>query len=326
MFLRLQKYGKRMTQQTFCTSFSPLQKIILNFAKVMYSLKEGWKLMHGDNTVKHWDGMMLCNETDAAITFRANNIQGFLAAYTFTLVIEGWLTIVYNGQELTLQSDDLYIYSPGLPVTIISASENYHGICLLADERATIEMPSVRDLVRIAYQPIVQLHQPIVKLQHETALKMASKMREIITYLNSDHIYKSEIIRMLYAVFLLDLQNAQEQAIDNHPVPQRVEELFIDFIRLLPDHFAQHHDIGFYASRLNISKVYLSRIVRQVTGRTVVGYINQMLLMEASFQLRTSQLSISQIADRLHFADTPSFSKFFSRMKGMSPREYRELI
>lgn len=315
-----------MTQQTFCTSFSPLQKIIRNFAKVMYSLKEGWILMHGDNTVNHWDGMMLCNETDAAITFRANNIQGFLAAYTFTLVIEGWLTIVYNGQELTLQADDLYIYSPGLPVTIISASENYHGICLLADERATIEMPSVRDLVRIAYQPIVQLHQPVLKLQHETALKMASKMREIITYLNSDHIYKSEIIRMLYAVFLLDLQNAQEQAIDNHPVPQRVEELFIDFIRLLPDHFAQHHDIGFYASRLNISKVYLSRIVRQVTGRTVVGYINQMLLMEALFQLRTSQLSISQIADRLHFADTPSFSKFFSRMKGMSPREYRELI
>lgn len=315
-----------MTQQTFCTSFSPLQKIIRNFAKVMYSLKEGWILMHGDNTLNHWDGMMLCNETDAAITFRANNIQGFLAAYTFTLVIKGWLTIVYNGQELTLQADDLYIYSPGLPVTIISASENYHGICLLADERATIEMPSVRDLVRIAYQPIVQLHQPVLKLQHETALKMASKMREIITYLNSDHIYKSEIIRMLYAVFLLDLQNAQEQAIDNHPVPQRVEELFIDFIRLLPDHFAQHHDIGFYASRLNISKVYLSRIVRQVTGRTVVGYINQMLLMEASFQLRTSQLSISQIADRLHFADTPSFSKFFSRMKGMSPREYRELI
>ena len=131
-----------MTQQTFCTSFSPLQKIIRNFAKVMYSLREGWILMHGDNTVNHWDGMMFCNETDATITFRANNIQGFL-----------------------------------------------------------------------------------------------------------------------------DLQNAQEQAIDNHPVPQRVEELFIDFIRLLPDHFAQHHDIGFYASRLNISKVYLSRIVRQVTGR-----------------------------------------------------------
>ncbi|MBO4487405.1 MAG: AraC family transcriptional regulator [Bacteroidaceae bacterium] len=29
------------------------------------------------------------------------------------------------------------------------------------------------------------------------------------------------------------------------------------------------------------------------------------------------------IADHLHFSDTPSFSKFFSRLSGMSPKEYR---
>ena len=46
--------------------------------------------------------------------------------------------------------------------------------------------------------------------------------------------------------------------------------------------------------------------------------------MEASFLLQTSQLSITQIADYLHFADTPSFSKFFSRLSGMSPKEYRK--
>lgn len=48
-----------------------------------------------------------------------------------------------------------------------------------------------------------------------------------------------------------------------------------------------------------------------------------MLLMEASFLLRTTSMSITQIADRLHFADSPSFSKFFSRLKGMSPRQYK---
>ena len=57
-------------------------------------------------------------------------------------------------------------------------------------------------------------------------------------------------------------------------------------------------------------------MVRQVTGRTVVDYINQMLLMEASFLLQTSGLSITQIADRLHFADTPSFSKFLDEPSG----------
>ena len=150
------------------------------------------------------------------------------------------------------------------------------------------------------------------------------KMKEIIGYIHSDHIYKGEVLRMLYSIFLLDLQNAQQRAIVQRQTPQRVEEIFIGFIRLLPRHFAEHHDIPFYADQLHISPVYLSRVVRQVTGRTVVDYINQMLLMEASFLLQTSQLSITQIADHLHFADTPSFSKFFSRLNGMSPKEYRK--
>ena len=269
----------------------------------MYNLREAWIKMFGQLPYEQWDGRMYCQETDAAIIFLTNKTQGFMAAYTFTLVIEGWLTIVYNGQELTLLPDDLYIYSPGLEVTVLAASENYRGICLLADEHITIESPTVHDLVNIAYAPIVQLHEPKISLPHGDARRMEEKMREIIGYLHSDHIYKTKILQMLYAVFLLDVQNAQANAISQRKVPQRVEEIFFNFIRLLPQHFAEHHDIAFYASALNISSVYLSRVVRQVTGRTVIDYINQHLLMEASYLLRTTSLSITEIADRLHFAD-----------------------
>ena len=289
----------------------------------MYSLKEAWVKMHGREPMEQWDGKIYCDETDAAVTFRTNETHGYMAAYTFTLVLEGKLTLVYNGRELTLHADDLYIYSSGLPVTIVSASNDYRGICLLADEHVTIESPTVHDLVHIAYAPQVQLHEPKLKLSHEDAVRLGNKMREIRDYLHSDHIYKENILQMLYAVFLLDLQDAQEKAIVLRSVAQRVEEIFIGFLRLLPLHFAEHHDIAFYASQLNISAVYLSRVVRQVTGRTVVDYINQFLMMEATFLLRTSSLSVAQIADRLHFADLPSFSKFFSRQKGMSPRNFR---
>ncbi|MBQ5971402.1 MAG: AraC family transcriptional regulator [Prevotella sp.] len=289
----------------------------------MYSLKDAWVIMHDKLPYDDWDGKLLCVETDAGITFRTNRTQGYMSAYTFTLVTEGWLKIVYNGHELTLEPNDLYIYSPGLTVTVAEASENYHAICLLADENVTIESPIVHDLVHIAYLPIVRLHEPKINLPENDSRQLAEKMREIIKYINSDHIYKAEILRMLYSVFLLDLHDRQDLAIKPGNLPQRTEEIFINFIRLLPQHFAQHHDIAFYASKLNISTVYLSRIVRQVSARTVVDYINQMLLMEASFLLRTSQLSIVQIAERLCFADKSSFSKFFSRMKGVSPKTYR---
>lgn len=273
--------------------------------------------------MEQWDGKIYCNETDAAVTFRANETHGYMAAYTFTLVLEGTLTLVYNGRQLTLHVDDVYMYSPGLPVTIVSVSDDYHAICLLADEHVTIESPTVHDLVHIAYAPLVQLHEPKLKLAHDDAMRLGDKMREIRDYLHSEHIYKEKILQMLYAVFLLDLQNAQERALPQRSVPPRVEEIFIGFLRLLPLHFAEHHDIAFYAERLNISTVYLSRVVRQVTGRTVIDYINQFLVMEASFLLRTSDLSISQIAGQLHFSDLASFSKFFSRQKGVSPKEYR---
>ena len=290
----------------------------------MYSLREGWIKMHGTEPVARWDGKIYCSETDAAITFRTNETHGYMAAYTFTIVLEGWLKIVYNGQNITLHPDDIYMYSPGLPITIVEASDDYHGICLLADEHVTIDSPTVHDLVHIAYAPVVQLHQPKQTLRHDDAVKLTEKMLEIRNYLNSDHIYKSKILEMLYAVFLLDLQNAQDNAMPQRSVPQRVEEIFIGFQRLLPLHFAEHHDIGFYASQLNISPVYLSRVVRQVTGRTVVDYVNQFLVMEASFLLRTTTLSITQIADRLHFADAASFSKFFLRNNGVRPKDYRK--
>ena len=289
----------------------------------MYTLKDGWIAMQGSMPVENWDGKMYCTETDAELTFRTNIIQGFLAAYTFTLVIDGWLSIVYNNRELKLRPGDLYIYSPGMRVLIAAASSDYRAICLMADEHTTIELPSVHDLVHIAYAPIVQLHEPKLSLPPDEVRHMEQRMREIIGYLHSDHLYKKEILRMLYATFLLDMQNAQQHSITSHQIPPRIEEIFIGFIRLLPHHFAQHHDFAFYASALHITPVYLSRVVRQVTGRTVIDYINQMIVMEASFLLRTSPMSITQIAEHLHFADTPSFSKFFLRMKGVNPRRFR---
>ena len=60
-----------------------------------------------------------------------------------------------------------------------------------------------------------------------------------------------------------------------------------------------------------------------MTGRTVVDYINQMLLMEASWLLQTTDLSIAAISERLHFSDQSSFGRFFTRMKGMSPKRFR---
>lgn len=289
----------------------------------MYSLKEGWLRIAKEPPIDHWDGKVLCTRSNAEMAFLTNETQGFMACYSFLLVTRGWITITYNGRELTFGTRDLYIYSPGMAVTVIATARDYEALCLMVDENTTLETPGVRDLVGLAYKPIVQLSEPKVTLSAEAAAQLEGRMREIIRYFYSGNVYKEQVLRMLYAVFLLDLQNAQDHAMPQRGTPRRVEEIFINFIRLLPRHFARHHDIGFYAGELHITPDYLSRVVKRVTGRTVVDYINQLLVMETAFLLRTTTLSVTQIADRLHFADKSSLSKFFTRHKGVSPRVYR---
>lgn len=291
----------------------------------MYRLKEYLRIIGLPEPSEQWDGNIVCVETDAEMTFGTNETHGFLACYTFTLITDGWLVLVYNNRELTLRRGDVYLYSPGLEVTILAASEDYRGICLLADEHFTLSLPSVHDSIHAAYLSIIELQQPQLTLSdddyhhiHELLLLAMHYQRSLLP-----HAVKS--LRLLYTLFLNDLTGVMECIIRQHRFPKRVEEIFLGFLHLLPKHFAEHHDIGFYADRLCITTTYLSRIVRQVSGgRTVVDYINQLLLMEATYLLRQTSLSITQISDRLHFAEATTFARFFNRMKGMNPKEFRK--
>ena len=264
-----------------------------------------------------------CTESNTRQTFRTNQMQETLAGFSYTLVNAGWLELLYNDRMLMLQKGDLLIYSPGVKIRIINGSTDYHSVCLIIDEQAALEIPAVRNVVYTAYQPIAELGRPIIHLREQQAAHFWQHMHEMIEYLRSDHRYLHEMLRTLFTQFVLDLMDVMAQNIGPGQVSERTTEQFIAFMRLLTKHFVEHHDIGFYAEELHITPIHLSRIVRQVTGRTVIDYVNQILLMEASWLLQTTDLSIAAIAERLHFADQSSFGRFFTRMKGIAPKAYR---
>jgi AraC-like DNA-binding protein len=291
----------------------------------MYSLKEFWQIRNLPVPEGEWDGNVICLETNAEWSFGANETHGFLSCYIYTIVTQGWLTILYNNRELTLHKGDLYTYSPGFEITILSSSSDYSGICLLGDEHFTLSLPTVRDAIRTAYFTVVELTSPVLPLKTDDFRRLRELMQMMIHYQQMGLPLSNDSLRMLYNLFLTDLSTVQQHSIREHRFPKRVEEIFLGFLGLLPQHFEEHHDIGFYASELCITTTYLSRVVRQVSGgRTVVDYINQMLLMEATFLLRQTSLSITQISDQLHFAEVTTFARFFTRMKGMTPREFRK--
>ncbi len=291
----------------------------------MFRLEATWMWKYGHSTIPDWDGKLLIIDTDAHNSLvETNALPGTVAAYGYTIVLQGWMTMLFNGHEVRYTKDDIIIYTPGITVSVIAISDDYRGICLVADKDFTFESPTMRDAIRAAYLPVVELSEPRLSLAEEDIRHLMELMGIIRRYLLSpNHPFRNESLRSTYGLFLLELTAIQERTIRNRRFPRRIEELFFDFLRLLPVHFSEHHNVGFYASQLCITPRYLSQIVRNVSGRTVIDYINQMLLTEASYLLLQTSLPIIEIADRLHFSESASFTRFFTRMKGINPRKYR---
>lgn len=324
LFRHCPKQTKILPKQTiFQFFFVTLSPNYREADDAMYKLREILTSVFGMAPEEVTSDEFFCSESILESAFLTNRMQETLAGYSYTLVRRGWIKLNYNGQVLTLHPGDLYIYSPGFQLTIVSGSDDYHAIVLVVDEQTTLEMPFVRHIFSTAYRPIAELGQPVVHLSETQADHFWCHMQQMLRYQHSSHRFLQESMRTLFTQFLLDLMDVMERNIGRHHFSERTTEHFVAFMRLLPRYYVEHHDLAFYADKLHITSIHLSRIVRQLTGRTVADYINQLLLMEASWLLRSTDLPLADIAERLHFSDQSSFGRFFTRMKGMNPKRYR---
>lgn len=107
------------------------------------------------------------------------------------------------------------------------------------------------------------------------------------------------------------------------PAKNRAWALVNDFIGLLERNYAAHHDVAYYADLLHVTPNYLNIITRRCTGLTVKEQINLRIGLVAKMLLDTTDMSVKQIAQRLHYDDPSYLCRIFRKQTGMSPIQYR---
>ncbi len=95
------------------------------------------------------------------------------------------------------------------------------------------------------------------------------------------------------------------------------------FRSLLDKHFRTEHSLQGYASQVGVSVGQLSRLCREVLGKSSLQVMNDRLLQEAQRELVYTSLPIKQLASELGFEDDAYFSRFFRKHTGVSPKAYR---
>lgn len=102
------------------------------------------------------------------------------------------------------------------------------------------------------------------------------------------------------------------------------EEIFQRFIGLVNEHCKTERRVDYYANKLCLTPRYLNTVIRQISGQTVMDWIDQAIVLEAKVMLKHSNALIFEISDKLNFPNPSFFCKFFKKKVGMTPKTYQK--
>lgn len=111
----------------------------------------------------------------------------------------------------------------------------------------------------------------------------------------------------------------------NHDISQ-IEPRITQFQQLIDIHFKEEKLVSFYAEKLHISANYLNIRCQKYLKISARQLIQQRTVLEAKRLLKSTPLSIKQIAAELGFVDHAYFSNFFKSQTGNTPTHFREQL
>lgn len=251
-------------------------------------------------------------------------IDGYMVIHC----ISGHVKLNVNLQEYELKSGMLFLNYPG---TIIKVNEvvgleddGLRYVCVVMSREFVGNL--MLDVNKLFTQDLSLKGTPSITLSDGQTTLLREHVRLMINIVQSESKFKIESIRsILSSVFYFIAGVWAEKAAHQKDkvVSGRTQIVFDQFIKLVSEHHTQYRNVGFYAERLSLTPKYLSRIIRDVSGRSAPEWIDEYVILEAKNLLKYSGLAIKEVVFKLNFPSQSVFYKFFKARTGMTPTEYK---
>lgn len=252
-------------------------------------------------------------------------IDCYLAAYC----VEGSMDCTVNLTRYHLTSGTLLLITPGNIATITRPEQQvgrqrFTIICASADFISSVGIDPTKFLV----EAIEVLRDPCMHLSADEADLLRKYVDLLLDIARAQPHFTRECIGGLissvfyqFAGFLA--ASKKKEDLESPLRTTRQRQMLEQFMKLAITDHAREHLVGYYADKLCVTPKYLSKIIKECSGRSVPDWLNELLILDAKNMLRHSNMTIKEISAQLNFPSQSFFFRFFKNHTGMTPTQYR---
>ena len=252
-------------------------------------------------------------------------------AYMVIYCVQGHVKLSVNLSEYDLRSGMVFLNHPGnimrVNQLVETGNEDLRYVCVLMSKDFVNNL--MVDINRILTQDLSLMDNPTLLLNDAQIAMLKEHVHLMINLVQSDSTLKLESLRSVlsslfyYVAGAWALRDEVTKSSTKNAVSGRSKTVFDQFIKLVNENFVMYRNVGFYADRLSLTPKYLSRIIKEASGRSAPEWIDDYVILEAKNLLKYSGLAIKEIVYKLNFPSQSVFYKFFKARTGMTPTEYK---
>ncbi len=233
---------------------------------------------------------------------------------------KGYVYVRVNMLEQRIEADTLIFIGRYVVTEIMHVSDDIQGFVLsLSDEMLRL---SVGNSLPKAFNG--HLQDFTLPLSNEET-DFIDNLHLIIYNALKQEMSSTPVVIQLVGALIMHISYLWEES-DSSQIGARTREqqLFSEFIRLVSQYASTQHSLDFYASHLCVTPRYMSTIVSNVSGKTAKYWIDEAIVNAIKVQLRYTDKQVSEIAYDMNFPNPSFFCKYFKRLTGMTPIDYRD--
>ena len=229
-------------------------------------------------------------------------------------VVDGKGEFSIQGQRFPVKANDFVIINPQVEHTELSSP----------DEPLEYIVLGINGLSFSNLTPVSEGGHPF------SFFNLRDEQKDILRYLNamvqeatSQSMSYELVCHNLLEILLIKI--LRHQHFDLEVGKQSKATKDISFIKhYLETYYHESIQLEDLASMTHLSRFYISHSFKKEIGMSPMEYLIAIRIKESKILLRTTNYSISQVADIVGFTTPTYFSKQFRKSTGISPTDYRE--